>query len=467
MRPRGSITGPLVIIFLGMIFLLHAVSPDFPLIDWLGQYWPYLLIAWGAIALLEVAVRALGRGPIPANGVSGGAWLVVILVCLFGFTFFQIRRPDAWWQNTDWGRGVDDAFGEAHQYSVNTTQKRVGAAPHIIIENFRGDAKVVGVDGVMLTVSGHKTVHALKDSLADKTDAETPVDVSVDGDRVTIHCHQNHAAYRTSVTTNLDLSVPKNASLEIEGSSGDLDVSSLGGDLALHSGNAGVRLQDIGGNIGVETRRSDLIRCTNVKGSVELRGHGSDVELNHVQGQVTIDGDYTGTLSLRGLDKAARVQNSRTNLQVEQVAGEIRLDRGSLSVQNAQGPLRVNAHLTDVSVDSVTNAIEISVDRGDIDLKPGRLPLSSIHVHSGAGNIELALPPAAAFSLSANTDRGQVENDFGDGLKEETSGRGARLEGSVGSGPNVELATGRGMITVRKGTDTATSSVALLSRRNF
>jgi len=462
MRIRGSITGPLIIIALGVIFLLHAISPQFPLVDWLGQYWPYLLIVWGVIALGEVCIRALRGAPLPRNGVSGGAWFVVVLICLVGFTFFQIRQSDNWWQNTDWGRGFDSAFGQEHQYSVNATERQVGEKPHIIVEDFRGDAKIVGIDGKQLTVSGQKTVRALEERAADRTDAATPVEVVVEGSNVIVRCNQSRAGYRTSITTNLDLSIPKAASLEVAKSAGDLEISSLLGDVTLRSGSSGMRLQDIGGNVTVETRRSDLVRCTNVRGNVDLRGHGADVELNRVAGKVSIRGDYTGTISLRSLDKAVRLQNSRTDLQVEHIPGEIRLDRGSMNIQDAVGPLRVNAHSTDLSLENVTNLVEISVDRGDIDLKPGRLPLSRMTAHANSGNIEVALPATATFALNANTDRGQVENDFGDELKEQISGRGARLEGSVGAGPSIELVTGRGTITVRKDSGAAPTTVAVV-----
>ncbi|MBV8864115.1 MAG: DUF4097 family beta strand repeat protein [Acidobacteriaceae bacterium] len=460
MRPRGSITGPIVIILFGVLFLLRAISPDFPIIDWLGQYWPYLLIAWGVIALLEVSFRTLRGGPVPVNGVSGGGWLVVVLICLVGMASFQFRRPDAWWQNTNWTRGFDNAFGDEHEYSVNVTQKVVGETPHIVIENFRGEAKITGAEGTTLTVGGHKTIRAMKDKIADQADGQTPVDVVLEGKNIIIRCNQNRAAYRTSVTTNLDLTAPKGASVEVDGTSGDLDISSLDGNVTLRSGNAGMRLQDIGGNVNVETHRSDLIRCTDVKGSVELRGHGSDVELSKIEGPVTINGDYTGTVSLRSLSKQSHVQNMHTDFQVERISGEVRLDRGSLSVEDAMGPLRLTAHSTDVTLDGVSNALEISVDRGDVELKPGRLPLSKIAVHAGSGNIELAIPPSASFALTATTDHGQVENDFGDGLKEQTSGRGAHLEGGVGSGPSVDLVTGRGTITVRKADEAAQTSVA-------
>ena len=74
------------------------------------------------------------------------------------------------------------------------------------------------------------------------------------------------------------------------------------------------------------------------EGAVTLRGHGSDVELEKIAGQVTINGDYNGTVSLRDVAKPVRVENMRTEMDVQQIAGEIRLDRGSLNVQNVVGP---------------------------------------------------------------------------------------------------------------------------------
>ena len=62
MRTRGSITGPLILIAIGVLFLLHAISPNFRIGEMLAQYWPYLLIVWGVIELIEIAFRALARG---------------------------------------------------------------------------------------------------------------------------------------------------------------------------------------------------------------------------------------------------------------------------------------------------------------------------------------------------------------------------------------------------------------------
>ncbi len=467
---RGSITGPLVLIAIGVLFLLHAISPDFQIVDLLVRYWPYLLILWGAVQFLEVCARFAFHRPVPVNGISAGGWLLVIVICLAGLTMFEVRRPDTWWRRVGF-EGSVEAFGEGHDYAFNTLQETVGKTPRVVLESFRGDAKIVGVDGADVIVSGHKTIQAFDSHEADRANMQTPVEVTVQGNTVTIRCNQERAGERTPVTTDLDISVPKGSAIDAAGTLGDIDVSSIAGNVEVSSDNAGVRLQDIGGKVKVDTRRSDLVRCTGVKGAVDLGGHGTDVELAKIAGQVTISGDYTGSVSLRDLAEPVRVQNMRTELNVERILGEIRFDRGSLNVQNVVGPLRLTTRATDVSLDGFTNGLDLTVDKGDIDLRPGQLPLGKMLVHTKSGNIELALPRSASFALNATTDHGEIDNEFGEALKESTEGRGARLEGSVGDGPDLNLTTDRGSITVRKATGDETpakvSQTGTVARSNM
>jgi DUF4097 and DUF4098 domain-containing protein YvlB len=449
MRPRGSITGPLVLIAVGVLFLVHALSPSFHVGDLLAQYWPYILIFWGVIQLIEISIRTLSGGPIPVNGIGGGAWFLIVLISIAGLITSEVRRPDTWWRRAGWERGVE-AFGQEHEYTIATIERPVGNKPRVVIENFRGDAKITGTDENKLTVTGRKAVRSFEKSDADRANAQSPVEVLTQDGTIVIRCNQDKAGTRTPVTTNLEISLPKGSTIQATGRSGDFDVSAISGEVDISSENAGVRLQDVDGNVRIDTRRSDLIHCTNVNGTVDLHGHGADVELTKIAGQVTINGDYTGTVSLRDVAKPVRVENMRTELDAQQVPGEIRLDRGSLNVQNVVGPLRLATRATDVSVDGLSNGAELNVDKGDIDLRPGRLPLGKIVVHTRSGNIELALPQSASFALSASTDHGEIDNEFGEVLKERVEGRGARLEGSIGSGPQVNLTTDRGSITVRK-----------------
>ena len=453
MRPRGSITGPLVLILVGTLFLIRAIQPDFQIGELLGHYWPYLLILWGAVAFLEVTFRYLRQGPIPTNGISGGGWFLVVLVCVVGASAYEVRRPDTWWRQVGFTQGFEDVMGEDHQYSIDPQKVSVGAEPRILIESFRGDAKVTGGDGEEVALTGEKSIHTMDSGAADSANKQAGVELIHDGNTLIVRCHQDRASSQASVNSNLELTVPKGASVEAVGTHGDFDISNIAGDVSISSANAGVRLQDIGGRVKVETSRSDVIRCENVKGDVDLRGHGDDVELYKIDGQVTISGDYRGSVSLRELAKPVRVQNSRTQLAVQQIPGEVRLDRGSFSAENVVGPVTLTTHSTDVSFDGFSAGLDLTVDRGDIEIRPNRSPLSKIAVHATSGNIELSLPEAAKFVLNASTERGEIENDFGDSLKETSAGRGAKLEGTVGSGPDVDLVTSHGTITVRKSAD--------------
>ncbi len=451
MKSYGSLTGPLILILVGTVFLIHSLSPSFQVGDLLAAYWPYILIAWGALQFLEVCFRFATERTLPVNGISGGAWLLVIFICLAGLTASEVRKPNTWWRMAGFERGMQ-ALGEEHEFSIDPIHLPIAhKAPHLVLESFRGSAKINGVAEGGIIVSGHKTIRAFDEGAASQTNTQTPVELLIKDNDVIVRCHQDRAQPRTTISTDLEISLPKGASLEVTGNGGDFDISGLAGSVDLSSENAGVRLQNVGGSVKIDTRRSDEIRCTGVGGTVDLRGHGTDVELTEINGQVTVNGSYTGSLSFRNLVKPVKVSNLRTEFDVQGAPGEIRLERGSLSMRDVVGPTRLTARATDVTLENFTNGLELNVDKGDVELRPGRLPLGRMSVRTQSGNIELALPQAAAFAVTARTEHGDISNEFGDGLKEAAQGRGARLEGSVGSsGPDINLATQRGKITVRK-----------------
>jgi DUF4097 and DUF4098 domain-containing protein YvlB len=381
----------------------------------------------------------------------------VVFLALIGSSAFEFQRPDNWFRQVGFQSGIE-AFGEEHQYPIDTITRTVGQAPHIIIEDFRGDAKISGTDGNSVSVTGQKSIGSFNVHDADKANEQSPVEVLTDGNTVTIRCHQDRVGTHASVSTNLDVSVPKGASLEASSTRGNIDISSLGGDVELNGGNVDdVRVDDVAGNVKVDARGTRSIHCTNVKGTVELHGRGSDVELENISGQVTVAGDYTGTVTMRALAKPVRLESMRTQLDARQVTGYVRLDRGSLDAKDLVGPVKLTTRATDVTLAGFSDGLDLDVDRGDIELRPERSAMGRIAVHARSGNIELAVPPSARFALNANTENGEIENEFGDGLKETADGHGARLEGMVGSGPEVNLVTQHGSITVKKSSGEASA----------
>src|SRR5215471_12902317 len=81
MRPR-SITGPLVLVVIGVVFLLNNLGHDLPLWALFSDYWPVLLILLGVVGLVEVLFH-VGRGStVPPRPLAGGGWFWILLVLL-------------------------------------------------------------------------------------------------------------------------------------------------------------------------------------------------------------------------------------------------------------------------------------------------------------------------------------------------------------------------------------------------
>jgi hypothetical protein len=134
---------------------------------------------------------------------------------------------------------------------------------------------------------------------------------------------------------------------------------------------------------------------------------------------------------------------------------------GEFTARDIVGPMRLVSQSRDITIEQFTQSLELETQRGDIELQPGRLPLSSIAAHSGTGRIDLVLPEKAAFQLQATAERGEAANDYGPQIQKEVEGRTATLKGKVGDGPTIRLTASRGSVSVRKeGTPPSGSELA-------
>jgi hypothetical protein len=453
---RGSLIGPLLIILIGVWFLLSALRPDLPLLDIAATYWPFLLIAWGVLRLLEILVWAARSKPVPSSGVGGGEWTLVVFICLAGSLLFAVNHYRPWSRLGVIASRRVDVFGHAYDYPIAQQTRPAGKTPRIVVENLRGNVRLVGADVQEVKVSGRKTVRALEQSDADTADKQCPLEISTQGEQIVVRTNQDRVTGERRASADLDITVPRGASLEGRGREGDFEVSDLGGGVEISSDNAGVRLQNVDGNVRLDLRRSDLVRVINAKGSVEvLGGRGRDIELENIGGPATVTGSYSGDLKFRNIAKPLRFQSSQTDLRVERLPGQLRTDLSELSGSKLIGPIRLTTNSRDVQLEDFTESLEISLDRGDISLRPAQLPLARIDARTRRGQVEVALPAKAQFHLKATTSQGEAQNDFGPDLRYESEGRrGASLQGGTGQGPSITLATDRGSITVRKDTGT-------------
>lgn len=449
---RGSVVGPLILIGIGVLFLLRNVWPQIPLLDLMGRYWPYLLILWGALRLLEILIWSATSKPLPRQGVSGGEWILIVFVCLFGAGLYTAHNYTGWWPGRPL-RGLVMDMGETYDYDLGPAQQSSGKSPHVVIESFRGNAKISGdPNATTVAVTGHKTIRSLQRRDADEANTQTPLVLVQNGDQIIVRTGQNRVSDRLRVSEDLEITVPKGASIEAHGRYGDFDINDVEGAVDVESDNAGVRVQNIGGNFRVQTQKSDVIRAVGVKGNVDLKGRGGDVELRDVAGLVTIDGVYTGDIRFQNLAKPVHFTGTQTDFQAQAVPGQIDMTPGDFTGNGITGPVQINGRSRDVTMSDFTQSLNLTLDRGDITLRPSATGFPKLDVRTHSGDLELALPTAAKFDLRAETGHGDIENDWGSPLNTQNSGRGGIISGTIGSGPSLRLNTDRGTITVRKAT---------------
>lgn len=450
MRRRASIIGPLILILIGLLFLSRNVWPEIHLGDLIAAYWPYVLIVWGVLRLGEIAVWAVTSRPLPRNGVSGGEWVLVIFLCIFGSAFHAARHYQGWFPDGRSIRGFVVNMGEPFDFTIEPLEKPASAKARITIENFRGNARITGADVQTVKVSGRKSIRSFQQSDADRANNDTPLELVQQGGDIILRTNQERVQDSMRVSEDLDITVPKGASIEAYGRYGDFDITDLGGAVDINSDNAGVRLQNVGGNVRIELRKSDVIRAVGVKGTVDLKGRGNDIELQDIDGQVTVNGTYAGQIQFRNLAKPLRYEGSMLQLSCEKLPGQVRFEPGEFTGSSIVGPMRLNANSTDVQLTDFSQSLDLTLSRtGNIDLRPA-VALPKMDVRTNSGDIDLAIPPAARFDLRLSTAHGEAENDYGSPLQLQQDRRGATISGSVGSGPQLRLSTDHGKITVRK-----------------
>lgn len=462
--PRGSIIGPVILILIGGLFLVNNVRPDLPALQIVADWWPFLLVAWGLIRFAEIIVW-YGQGkPLPVAGISGGEWTLAILIALAGSALFEGKGLASRFQHSRLTHRGLELFGEQYDFPVGATFA-AGKTPRIQIENLRGNARIVGADGEELKVTGRNSIRAFERDEAQKVHDLCKLEIVKQGDLIVVRTNQDKATGDPRIESELEIIVPRGSTVQGRGRYGDFDISGIAGNVDIDSDNAGVRVSEIGGSVRVDLRRSDLVRAASVKGNVELRGRGSDVALENVEGTVAVNGSYTGDITFRNIARQLRFESQNTDLRLEKLAGTLQFSRGELSAEDFTGPFSLRSNSKDVELRNFSGGIDVQVDRGDLDIRPGRLPLSAMNLDVQSGNVDMVLPEKAQFSLQAGVDKGQIDLNLPGQWKVDDEGKGQRVRGSVGTGPTITIKSNRGEMRIRHGSvETSSRTTVEFSR---
>ncbi|HXG47738.1 MAG TPA: DUF4097 family beta strand repeat-containing protein, partial [Methylomirabilota bacterium] len=381
-----------------------------------------------------------------ARTLTGGEVFLAILISCFGNAASSVER--GYWAIGPLRNRSLEWLGESFDFPLQAARKAPPNAT-IVINNLQGNVRVVGADAPEVKVTGQKSIRALDRAGAEQADRNTPLEITEQAGTLYVRTNQDRLSGERRISADLVVTVPQGASLNLEGRYGDFEVKDVLGSVDVTSNNAGVRLANIGGNVRVNLGRSDVVYARGVKGNLFISRRGRDIDVQDVQGTVTVDGAFSGSIRFQNVAKPVRYTSTQTDLAVEKVPGRIEMELGRLYASDIVGPFRLTTNNKDIRIEDFTRDLEITARRGDVALRSSKAPLGNVQVECSGGNIELELPANARFQLQAATSNGRAENEFGPGIHVEQRKNAAEMKGGSG-GAQVRLSTKRGNITLKK-----------------
>lgn len=434
---RTSIIAPLILILLGVLILASNLSPQFRFLDVLAIQWPWILVGWGAIRLVELLVWSRRPEPLLPQGLRTGEWFLVVLICLMGNGLYAARHFS---ENFPFRMNGLRMFGETHDFSLDELRVPVNGAKRLMVENFRGEVAFSGEETGEIRVSGRESVRALSGEDAGKVWSGRKVAIERQGDLVIVRTNQEGVSADNRLASYLRVRLPKSMQIETRGRDTKYEVNQMDGNILLAADVGNAQVKDAGGDVRVRFNRSNEIRLRDVKGLVEIAAsRGDDVSLENIAGPVTISGSFGGNMELRGLAKPVRVEDRLLDLRAEAIPGEAVADRGHFQGNGITGPLRISSESKDVELERFTGPLELTLERGDAEIRNESQTVSPMTIDVRRGKVVLGVRESDAFLLEGEARKGEFENRTRLAFAVESSSTGSRIQGGKAGAPKITV----------------------------
>jgi DUF4097 and DUF4098 domain-containing protein YvlB len=198
---------------------------------------------------------------------------------------------------------------------------------------------------------------------------------------------------RRHVSISYEVSVPADTSVQAHSGSGGLNVEGVRSGVEAGTGSGDIHLRDIGSKVHAQT------------GSGQIRAENVSAPFNGKTGSGDIEAELTGSGDV-----------------------DVQTGSGGVRIRGAKGGVRVRTGSGDIEADGEVKG-------------PWTL-------HTGSGGIRMGLGSGSGFNLDVHTSSGSIHSDLPITVQG-SLGR-HELKGSVrGGGPEVEVSTGSGDVTIR------------------
>ena len=450
-RPRRSYAGPVVLIILGVVFLLGNLG----YVGWgrlahlFAHYWPALLILWGVIKLVEY--QQAQKYGYRASGIGAGGIFLLFLLITIGLAATQASRYH-WEELRDQiNLGDEDLNLFGHNYTFNdqlSADFPAGASLHVT--STRGAVNVSVSTDDKIHVAVRKRISADTESEAGKWNAGTKTQLNVSGNVITLNAN-NQGAGDHWVAVDMDVALPRKANVTVS-TRGDVSVIGRDGDVQISGQHGEVSASDINGKVSLNLDHSSA-RLSQISSDVSVEGRVNDVSVEDVKGGCHLDGEFMESVKLARIGQAVIFRSSRTDMQLENLKGDLDLDSGDLQASDVSGPVRLTTRSKDIRLNGVAGDVRLQDENGSVEVRMSKL--GSVQLENRSGDIQLYIPDKTGFQIDARARNGEIESDF-DAIKVNSSDDEATGVGAVnGGGAHVVLNNEHGSIEIRKGSAVA------------
>jgi DUF4097 and DUF4098 domain-containing protein YvlB len=449
-RYRRSIAGPLVLIFIGLVFLLRNLGVRLPIWHWFGHWWPLLLILFGVIRLIEYSMGQ--RQGYRSSSLGAGTILLLILIVAVGLTARHSSDVD-WGGVRDQIRMDDDMggiFGGTAFTFDDTLQQPFPADGNLRVVCDHGSLNISPSDGNTLRVVVHKKVYAQNQNEADKYNEGTRPQIVVEGTAVLLKANTNGAGDH-GVESDMDIFVPRGAVLDIASKRGDVTIKDRKTDVRVSLQRGDVALDDIAGAVKLNMDKGS-VRASKIGGDLDIDGRIDSVSIEECGGAVHLNGDFFQDMRLSKIAKTVTFKSSRSDMEIASVPGEIEIATDSVRGNDLNGPSRVVTRSKEIHLEDVSGDLQVETSNGDIDIRAAnKLPVGRMTIAGKHGDITLTLPSNAGFQIEATTRKGNISSDFSGIKVSETNGK-SEASGTVGNGTaKLQITSDTGDIHLAKG----------------
>ncbi|MEJ2720025.1 MAG: DUF4097 family beta strand repeat-containing protein [bacterium] len=321
----------------------------------------------------------------------------------------------------------------------------VRAETQIYVKNARGKTIIVGrTDTDQVVVRAHKVIRAKDAETAAEWMDELAFSIGTDGEQISGITHHPERSekggsfwaflmgIRHHAYIDYTIEGPADFGAKVSSTSGDVQITSLGGDIKLFGSSGDVFLSHIGGSAFVEISSGDA-EVNDVAQNFHIRMSSGDAAVRGVG----------GTLNVQGTSGDAKVYDVGGDVSIELASGDVTLDGG--------GADAVLATISgDTHIRGVKGGITATSNSGDISAAINPAGSREFVFKASSGDVEVSFELAAddGFALEVTTSSGSIEGELDIEL-DQISRR--VLSGVVGDGEGrLYIETASGDIRIRQ-----------------